>query len=85
MDDYAENREVSTSLQKLPTILTNKNQGSPEHEGSSTAGTHAVTPLNCRKKPKTIKQKVENPKENLFTKKCCFKEWESNSSLKGNM
>lgn len=58
MDDWAENREVNTASQKLPIILTNKNQGSPEHERSSTAGTHAVTPLNCRKKPKTRKQGI---------------------------
>lgn len=83
MDDWAENREVNTASQKLPTILTNKNQGSPEHERSSTAGTHAVTPLNCRKKPKSRKQKAGHPKENLLTKKCCFRESQSNSGLKG--
>lgn len=52
MDDYGENRKVSRASQKLPTILTNKNQGPPEQEGSSTAGTHAVTSLKCRKKTK---------------------------------
>lgn len=52
MDDSAENREVNTASQKLPTILTNKNQGSLEHEGSSTAGTHAVILINCSKKKK---------------------------------
>lgn len=73
VDDYAENTDVNSASQKLPTTLIKKKQGSKKHEYSSMA--HGVIPVNGRKNPRNWKfPSREDPKQDLLTRTCYFTE-----------